>query len=96
MCGNTLNRTRAGGAIEIPKGPEKREKATLVYILAAYRVCTELCPFIAIPLLAKAYGKDLALGGLKQGQLQIGRNTFTLIFENMKFVEISTNHFNII
>ena len=33
MCGNTLNRTRAGGAIEIPKGPEKREKATLVYIL---------------------------------------------------------------
>ena len=65
MCGNTLNRTRAGGAIEIPKGPEKREKATLVYILAAYRVCTELCPFIAIPLLAKAYGKDLALGGLK-------------------------------
>ena len=66
MCGNTLNRTRAGGAIEIPKGPEKREKATLVYILAAYRVCTELCPFIAIPLLAKAYGKDLALGGLKQ------------------------------
>ena len=53
MCGNTLNRTRAGGAIEIPKGPEKREKATLVYILvAAYRVlCTELCPFIAIPLL---------------------------------------------
>ena len=57
MCGNTLNRTRAGGAIEIPKGPEKREKATLVYILAApaaYRVCTELCPFIAIPLLAKA------------------------------------------
>ena len=66
MCGNTLNRTRAGGAIEIPKGPEKREKATLVYIvLAAYRVCTELCPFIAIPLLAKAYSKDLALGGLK-------------------------------
>ena len=33
MCGNTLNRTRAGGAIEIPKGPEKREKATLVYIV---------------------------------------------------------------
>ena len=66
MCGNTLNRTRAGGAIEIPKGPEKREKATLVYIvLGAYRVCTELCPFIAIPLLAEVYSKDLALGGLK-------------------------------
>ena len=65
MCGNTLNRTRAGGAIEIPKGPEKREKATLVYILVAYRVCTELCPFIAIPLLARTYGIDLALCALK-------------------------------
>ena len=36
MCGNTLNRTRAGGAIEIPKGPEKKERKlpTLVYIAA--------------------------------------------------------------
>ena len=39
MCGNTLNRTRAGGAIEIPKGQEKKRESylpTLVYIAAVH------------------------------------------------------------
>ena len=46
---------------------QKKERKLLwyTYLLAAYRVCTELCPFIAIPLLAKAYSKDLAVGGIK-------------------------------